>query len=129
MGAHHGELDAGAFEVGGDRRLVQCPVGLGDLDEVVEFAREADLLSQRGDTALELQQPHRHGPASAGLADDEIRVGHRVVEEDLIELRGAGELLDRADRDARLIERHEQERQSGVALRARLAARDDEGPL
>ena len=44
-------------------------------------------------------------PALAGLADDQVGVGARAGEEDLVELRAAGQLLDRADLDAVLVER------------------------
>ena len=37
------------------------------------------------DATLELQQSHRNRPAVAGRADDQIGVGDRVVEKDLVE--------------------------------------------
>ena len=47
------------------------------------------------------EQRHRDPPAVAGLADDQVRRRARAGEEHLVELRGAGELLDRPHLDAR----------------------------
>lgn len=77
-------------------------------------AREADLLTEGGDAPLELEQTHGHFPAVAGGTDDQVGVGHRIVEEDLVELAGAGDLLDRPD-DTRLVERHQQKAEAVVA--------------
>ena len=46
---------------------------------------------------------------SPGCADDEVGVGAGVGEERLVELAAAGDLDDRADLDAGLVHRHEQE--------------------
>jgi len=53
----------------------------------------------------------------------------RPGEEHLIELRPAGELFDRPDLDALLVDGHEEEGEAMVALRAGLAAGEDEQPL
>ena len=101
----------------------------GQRDHPVELAGEADLLAQGRDAALEAEQPHRHPPALARLADDQVGGGAGAGEEDLVELRAAGELLDRPDLDAVLVHRHQQERQPVVPLGAGLGAGDDEAPV
>ena len=93
------------------------------------FTGVADLLPQRGDTPFEGERAHRHPPTVAGLPDNEVGVGAGVGEEDFVELRVSGQLDDRADLDARLIQRDQQIRQTGVALGALLAARHHETPL
>ena len=112
-----------------DHRVVDGAVALGQLDDAVELAGEADLLAQRGDAALEPERAHRDPPALARLTDHQVGGGAGAVEEDLVELRRAGELLDRAGPRRRLVHRHQQERQPVVALRARLGAGDDEAPV
>ena len=72
---------------------------------------------------------HRDPPAVAGLADDQVGGGPGAGEEHLVELRAAGQLLDRPDLDAVLVDRDQQERQPVVPLGAGLGARDDEEPL
>ncbi|MNE02812.1 hypothetical protein D3C80_952950 [compost metagenome] len=52
-----------------------------------------------------------------------------MVEEHLVELAGAGQLLDRLHADVRLGHRHQQERQTLVADAARLGARQHEAPV
>ena len=93
------------------------------------FPGVTDLLPQRGDTAFEGERAHRHPPSVAGLTDDEVSVGAGVGEEDFVELGVSGQLDDRADLDARLIQRDQQIGQTGVPLGALLAARHDETPL
>ena len=66
---------------------------------------------------------------SPSLADDEVGVGAGAGEEHLVELRGAGELVDRPDLDALLVHRHQQVGQAAVALRAGLGAGDHEAPV
>ena len=100
-----------------------------ELDERVEFAPEADLLAERGDPALERERAHRDAPAVADLADHEVGGGAGVVEEDLVELRGAGELHDRAHLDAGLLHRHEQVGEPAVTLGAGIGACEHEAPV
>ena len=66
---------------------------------------------------------------SPTLADHEVGCGARAVEEDLVELRRAGELHDRPDLDARLLHRHEQVGQPVVPLGAGFGAREHEAPV
>lgn len=127
--AQDAQPDPGAGEVGAQQWVV---VGTGALrlgDDVVEFAAEADLLAEGGDAAFEAEGGHRDLPAVAGFADDELGGRAGVVEEDFVELRGAGELLDRPHGDAVLAQRHEQVGQAVVALGAGFGAGHDEAPV
>ena len=56
-----------------------APLLLGQRDDAVELAAEVDQLGQDRDAALEAEQAHRHAPALAGLADDQVarRCGRR----------------------------------------------------
>ena len=99
------------------------------VDDAVELPPEPDLLAERRDAALEPEGRHRHPPAVAGLADHERRIGARVVEEHLVELRGPGDLLDRPDLDARLVHRHQQVGQPVVPGGPGFGAGDDEAPV
>ena len=129
MGPHHAELEPCPGDPLPDHRAVRRAVGLCHLHDVFEFAREAHLLAERAHTPLELEQTHRHFPALTGFADDKAALGGGVVEEHLVELGGAGELLDRPDRDAGLIERHEEKTQSLVTRGPRLGAAQHKCPL
>ena len=80
MRAHHGQIDPCPGEPGSDGWIIDGSIGAGKFGEIVEFAGESDLLTQRGDATLELQQSHRNRPAVAGRADDQIGVGDCVVE-------------------------------------------------
>ena len=106
-----------------------APLSRACADQRLELALERDLLAQGGDAALDGERGHGHLPAVAGLADDQVGGGARAVEEHLAELRGAGELADRADRDARLAHRDEQVGQARAAPRPRLGAGEDEAPV
>ena len=106
-----------------------APLRAGEGDDRLELPGEADLLAERRDTTLEAEQRHRDPPPVTGLADDEVGGGPGAGEEDLVELRGAGELADRPDLDPGLVERDEQERQARVALRAGLGAGEHEAPV
>ncbi len=127
--AHDLELGAVLGEAVAEHRVVERAVAAGELDQVVELALEADLLAEHRDAALEAEQRHRDLPAVAGLAEDHRLVRAGAGEPDLVELHAAGELLDRADLDALLVERHQQEGESVVARRAGLGAGDDEDPV
>ncbi len=129
MGAHDPQSDPRAGDAFAEVWIVDRTVALGDGDDAVEFAGEADLLPEGGDAAFEGQQTHRDLPSVAGGTDDEVGVGDGVVEEDLVELGGAGELLNGPHRDAGLVEGHEQEAQAVMTGRTGFGPCDDEGPL
>ena len=117
--AHHLELDLEPGQPVAQHRVVDRAVLLGEVDDAVELAGEADDLGEHRDAALEAEQRHRDLPALAGLADHQVGGGAGAGEEDLVELGAAGQLLDRPDLDAVLVERHQQERQPAVALASR----------
>jgi hypothetical protein len=127
--AHRPQLDPGIDEARCDLRVLDRPGPPRRRDHRRQLAAEADLLGERGDAALEAERPHRHLPALAGLADDVRGVGGRVLEEDLAELGGAGDLNDRPDLDPRLFHRHQQVGEAAVALRAGLRAGHGEAPV
>ncbi|SKX87750.1 Uncharacterised protein [Mycobacteroides abscessus subsp. abscessus] len=129
IGAHRAQPDAGAHEACGYLRILESSVGSCHLGDRVEFTREAHLLSQRRDATLKLQQPHRDPPTVAGLADDEVGVGGRVVEEDLVEFRCSSQLLDRPHRDAGLVDRNQQETEPLMTRRTSFGTRQHEHPL
>ena len=84
-------------------------------NDVVELALEADLLRERRHAALEAEQrPSRRASPSPTSPTTRSALGARVVEEHLVELAAAGDLHDRAHLDARLVHRHEQEREALV---------------
>ena len=93
------------------------------------LTRILDLLTERGDAAFERQRPHGHTPPVAGFTDHEVGVGAGVIEKHLVELGVAGELDDRPDLDARLIQRHQQVGEAGVTLGPLLGPRHHEAPL
>ena len=114
---------------GGSPRSLRRAVGFRRVDHLLQLVLELELLAERGGAALERERAHRHLPAVARRADDVARRRARAVEEHLGELRVAGDLHDRADLDARLLHRHEQVRESLVALRRGIGAAHDEAPV
>lgn len=127
--AHGPQAGPGPGQPLPDERVVRGAVALRELGQVGKLTRVTDLLPQRRNAALEGQRSHRDAPAVARLADHQVGVGAGVVEEHLVELRGAGDLDDRPDLHARLVQRHQQIRQAGVALGALLGAGHHEAPL
>ena len=77
-------------------------------EEPVQLVPEPDRCVQGGLAALEPQQGHGHRPALVHLAHDQIRLGHRAVEEHLVEVRVAGDVANRPDLDAGLIQRYQE---------------------
>ena len=106
------QADPGPGELVAEQR-VGAGLGVpGRLKQVLELAAESDLLAEHGRAALDGQRGLGDPPAVARFADHVGGVGARAVEEDLVELRGAGQLPDRAHRDPRLAHRHQQLRQA-----------------
>ena len=93
------------------------------------LVHEAELLAERERAALERERAHRDLPTAVDLADDEIGRGPGAVEEDLVELRRPGDLLDRSDLDAGLVHRHEQVGDAPVPGRVAVGAGEHEAPL
>lgn len=112
-----------------EHRIARGAVLAGDREDRVELVLELELLAERRGAALEGERAHRHPPAIPGGADDVIRRRARVVEEHLAEFAVAGDLHDRADRDAGLLHRHQQVREAVMALGAGFRAAQDEAPV
>ena len=129
VGAHHRQLGLQAGQPVAQHGVVDAAVGPCPVADECQLALEPDDLAEGRHAALEAEQAHRHAPALPHLADHQVGVGDGAGEEDLVELRPAGQLLDRPDLDAGLVDRDEQEGEPLVALRARLGAGDDEDPL
>src|SRR3954453_2659206 len=126
--AQHPKVDPQLGQPVGDERVVDRAGAARCLDDVVELATEADLLAQRRDAALEPERRHGHPPAVAGRPEDVVARRPRTVEEDLVELRRAGDLHNRPDVDAGLLHRHEQVGQPGMLPGVRVGAGQDEAP-
>ena len=86
------------------------------LQRVLRPARAADA------EALEAEQRLGHGPAVVQLADERVARHAHVVEEHLAELLVAGEVADRAQRDARRLQVHQQEADALLLLRRLVGA-------
>ena len=69
----------------------------------------------------------RHPSSTSPTTSDGLGAG--VVEEHLVELAAAGDLLDRPHLDAGLVHRHQQERQTLVPRRLGIGAGDHEAPV
>ena len=90
-------------------------VAAGCGEDLAELPIEGHLLSEGEHAPFERERAHRDLPAVSGRPDDHVRWGAGAVEEDLVELGGAGDLADGADVDAGLVHRHEQVRQAMMA--------------
>ena len=110
-------------------RVLRRPVRLRERDDLRELVLERELLAERRDAALERERRHRDLPAAVHLADDEVEIRPRAVEEDLVELRRRRHLHDRPHLDPRLPHRHEQVREALVLRRARVGPAEDEAPV
>ena len=79
-----------------DDRVVGRPALLGQRHEAVELGAELHRHRGGGLAPLVAEQRHRHRPAAVHLADDVLLRRAGVGEEHLVELRLAGDHLDRA---------------------------------
>ena len=95
----------------------------------VQLRGEPDLLDQRGDAALHAEQPHGHPPAVALAADHMLGARAPSKKTSLNSLVPDICRIGRTSIAARLVHRHQQERQSVVAPRARLGPGEHEAPV
>ena len=123
------QADPGPGQPVAGQRVAGRPGAPGLGGQVLELAAEPDLLAEHGRAALDGQRRLGDPPAVAGRADHVGRGGARVVEEDLVELGGAGQLPDRADRDPRLVHRHQQVGQAAAAPGAGFGPGQHEAPV
>ena len=106
---------------------VAAGVGIGG-----DGAREAILLvahalrAQADGHALEHQRGQRRAPAVVDLADDRVGGQAHVVEEDLVELRLAGDLAQAADGHALGVHRQDEHRQALVLVLLGVGARQQQ---
>ena len=109
-----------------DDRVVGEAALAGHLDEAVEFGLVADRPGRCGLAPLESEQRHGDGPAVVDAADDVVLRAAGIGVEHLVELALARDHLDRTHLDARLIHRHEQERDALVLRRVGVGAGEGE---
>ena len=79
--------------------------------------------------ALVQERRHRDVPAAADLADDVLDRHLDAAQEDLVELRVAGDLRERPHLDARRVHVDDQVREAGVPLRVRVGSRDEDAEV
>ena len=102
---------------------------LRERDQLADLALEPGDERKAERAALVQQRRHRHLPARADIAHRVLHGHLDVGEEDLVELRLAGDLAKRPDVDARRVHVDEQIGQAGVALAVRVAAGDEDAPV
>src|SRR3546814_7333871 len=93
------------------------------VDEVARGLLEARRRTQH-QAALETGRRHCDAPAGTFVAETILDRHTHVIEEDFGEARQTVELLDRPDRDARQIQRHQNEREP--VMTARFGIRSEE---
>ncbi len=95
-------------------RVTVAPPGARLGQDAVELLLEPAVPGRRRRPALEPERRHGDLPSVVHAADDVVLGTAHVGEEDLVELGGAVDLLDRSHLDTRLLHRHEQVRDAGV---------------
>ncbi len=121
--------DLQAGDLVANERVVRMAALARQLDQLVERAREPD--RRRGADARTLvhQRRDRDHPTVALTADD-VLVGHvGVLDEELVELRLAGDLAQRPDLDLLLLHVHEEVGEALVLGRVGVGAGDEHAPL
>ncbi len=127
--AHDGQAAPGLGQPLPDQRITSAAVLACPRHQPLELVAKLHLLAQGRDATLEAEQRHGNTPAVAGRAENIVGRGHGIIEEHLVELRGAGKLLDGAHCDARLVHRHQQEGEPLPAPALGVGASDDEAPV
>ncbi len=113
----------------GVQRVVEQAACRRRRDDVVEQLAHADLQGEAEPGALVHQRRQRHLPAVADAADD-VRVGDPgLLDEELVELRLAGDLAQRADLDGVLLHVHQEVGEALVLGGLAVGARDEHAPL
>ena len=113
----------------GDHVVVEQPALGGRVDQVVEQLAQPHLEEEREPCALVHQRRQRDLPAVADAADDVLVGDPRVLDEELVELRLAGDLAQRPDLDRVLLHVHQEVGQALVLRRLGVGARDEHAPL
>ncbi len=108
--------------------LEQAALG-GGVDHVVEQLAQADLQHEAEAGALVHERRERHLPAVADAADDVLVGDPRALDEQLVELRLAGDLAQRADLHGLLLHVHQEVGEALVLGCVGVGARDEHAPL
>ena len=103
----------------------RAPVA-GELDELADLHLEPRDEREAERPALVEEGRHRDVPAAADLADDVLERHLDAAQEDLVELRLAGDLGQRPHVDARGVHVDDEVRQPGMALGVRVGAREED---
>src|SRR3546814_18989227 len=98
------------------------------VDEIAGGLLEARRRTQH-QAALETGRRHCDAPAGTFVAETILDRHTHVIEEDFGEARQTVELLDRPDRDARQIQRHQNKREYVVTASFGIGAINDKQPL
>ena len=99
------------------------------LDQLAQRDLHLDLQREGEPRALVHQRRDRDRPAVVLAADDVLVGDPRLLDEQLVELRLAGDLAQRPDLDAVLLHVHQEVGQAAVLRRVRVGARDEHAPL
>jgi len=123
------EADPGVGQALADHGILGPAVALRGLDDLAELTAEAHLLAEGGGAALEGERGQGDLPALTGGAQDVLLRRACAVEEDLAELRVAGDLDDGPDLDPFPLHGDQQVGETLVALRIGVGAADEEAPV
>ncbi len=131
VGAHHAQSDPRAGDLFANVRILVTAIGFRQVDDAWS-SRANPICCPSVDTPRSKvsSPPSRSSSPRRVPPDHQIGIGDGVVEEDLVELRCAGELLNGPNCHTGLIQRDQQEAQPPlVTLGAHLGAADHEAPL
>src|SRR5205809_6628027 len=127
LGVELAQLGADAWVL--DERPAVAPELLRGAHELVEGDRVARDAPEGVRAALEAERGLRDLPPLVQATDEIAPVGAGVGHEDLGEERGAGDLPERADLDARLAHVEEEARDALVLGRLRVGAGEEDSPV
>src|SRR6266516_4182653 len=125
LGARAGEAPGDLVVVDGAAPAAWTGRGARERDQLVDPARQAHLLGEKGRAALEAERRHRHAPAVVQLTHHVAERDLHVVVEDLAEVALAGEGGDGANLDAGRVHRADDPRDAAVARRLGVGAHEE----
>src|SRR5438034_5526290 len=123
--ARAGEAPGDLVVVDGAAPAAWTGRGARERDQLVDPARQAHLLGEKGRAALEAERRHRHAPAVVQLTHHVAERDLHVVVEDLAEVALAGEGGDGANLDAGRVHRADDPRDAAVARRLGVGAHEE----
>src|SRR5581483_7962982 len=128
--AHDLEIDVRLGELLAYARVAVRAAPAREFEELRQVLRHVAVEHERPHrTALVREDAHRDLPAVARLSDDVVARDADLIEEDLVELRLARHLAERADVDAGLLHVDEGRRDAGVLLCVGIGAGEEEAPV